>query len=187
MTTSLWVGERVRLRGIEPADWERFQLFSEDTDLQRDVDIVYPPRSAAGSRRWAEEEAIRQPEEDRFQLAIEALDGRQLVGALSTTETSRRAGRFSFGIGLGREFHRRGYATDAIRILLRFMFRERRYHKAEVGIYASNQASIALHERLGFQHEGRLRDHEFLDGRYEDMVLMGLTDAEFTSAAANRR
>lgn len=45
------------------------------------------------------------------------------------------------------------------------MFGEQRYHKCEVGIYDFNHASLALHHRLGFTEEGRLRDHEFFAGR----------------------
>jgi RimJ/RimL family protein N-acetyltransferase len=59
------------------------------------------------------------------------------------------------------------------------MFGERRYHKCEVAIHAYNEASLALHDKLGFQAEGRLRDHEFFAGRYHDVVLMGLTVGEF--------
>ncbi|WP_231333359.1 GNAT family N-acetyltransferase [Actinomadura graeca] len=42
-----------------------------------------------------------------------------------------------------------------------------------MGIYAFNEPSIALHRKLGFAEEGRLRDHEFLDGRHQDLVLEG--------------
>ncbi|MFI0799012.1 GNAT family N-acetyltransferase [Amycolatopsis lurida] len=45
------------------------------------------------------------------------------------------------------------------------MFGERRCHKCEVHIYASNEASIAPHRRLGPQVEGRLREHEFFAAR----------------------
>lgn len=179
--TSMWVGRRVRLRGIEPEDWADFRSFDEDTEVQRNADMVHPPRSAAGALQWAEESSTRQPENDQFQLAIESLDDGDLVGALSTNSTDQRAGRFSYGLGIGRAHQRRGYGSDAATILLRFMFGERRYHKAEVGIYSYNAASIGLHERLGFQLEGRLRDHEFLAGRYYDLVMMGMTADEFAA------
>jgi RimJ/RimL family protein N-acetyltransferase len=66
-----------------------------------------------------------------------------------------------------------------VKILLRYMFTERRYHKAEAGVYAYNKASLALHKRLGFQQEGRLRDHEFLAGAYQDLIVFGITADEF--------
>jgi RimJ/RimL family protein N-acetyltransferase len=179
--SSIWTGKSVRLRGIEPEDWSDFQRFDLDTEVQRNADMIHPPRSAAGSRQWAEEQSIRKPANDQFQLAIESLADQVLVGALSTGGTDQRTGRFHYGIAIGREYHRRGYASDAIVVLLRFMFGERRYHKAEAEIYSYNTASLALHEHLGFQREGQLRDHEFLGGRYYDLVIMGITADEFAA------
>lgn len=179
------MGERVRLRAIEPEDWADFLAFDQDSDGQRSVDMVHAPRSAFAMQAWAEEQAAHGEADDRVQLAIEALDSSTVVGACSTNDTSRRCGRFSYGVAIGREHQRRGYASDAVKVLLRFMFEERRYHKAEAGVYAYNDASLALQERLGFQREGQLRDHEFLAGAYQDLVVFGMTAEEF--AALHRR
>ncbi|MBB5835133.1 GNAT family N-acetyltransferase [Kribbella italica] len=179
--SSVWVGERVRLRAIEPEDWADFQRFDQDSELQRNVDMVHAPRSAVAMQAWAEEQATLGEKDDRLQLAIEAIETDTVVGACSTNDTSRRCGRFSYGIAIGREHHRHGYASDAVKVLLRFMFEERRYHKAEAGVYAYNDASIALQERLGFQREGQLRDHEFLAGAYQDLIIYGMTAEEFAA------
>lgn len=90
-----------------------------------------------------------------FPLAIRSRADNALVGALSTTDTDQRAGRFGYGIG--GEYRRRGYATGAINLLLTFVFDERQYHKCSVGVYAFNDASPALHHELGFRAEGRQR------------------------------
>ena len=184
--TSVWVGERVRLRAIEPEDWADFLRFDQDSELQRNVDMVHAPRSAFATQAWAEEQATHGEDNDRLQLAIEALETGTVVGACSTNDTSRRCGRFSYGIAIGREHQRRGYASDAVKMLLRFMFEERRYHKAEAGVYAYNDASMALQERLGFQREGHLRDHEFLAGAYQDVIVYGMTAEEFAARHIRR-
>ncbi|MDA3645722.1 GNAT family N-acetyltransferase [Saccharopolyspora indica] len=176
---SIWIGDRVRLRGIEPEDWQAFQRIDGDTSDMRAVDMIHPPRSAEGYRRWAAEQAVKEPEGDEFQLAVHSRAEDVLVGALSTTETDQRAGRFGYGIGIGREHQRRGYATEAVVLLLRYMFGERRYHKCSVGVYAFNEASLALHRALGFEEEGRLREHEFFAGRHHDVVVLGMTAGEF--------
>jgi RimJ/RimL family protein N-acetyltransferase len=148
----------------------------------RNADMIYPPRSAAGYREWAATQATKQTAGDEFLLAIEARADQTLVGTLSTNNIDQRAGRFSYGISIGHDHQRRGYATDAIRLLLTYMFGERRFHKCEVGIYAFNEASIALHRKIGLRTEGRLRDHEYFAGRHHDLMVMGLTANEFATS-----
>jgi RimJ/RimL family protein N-acetyltransferase len=183
--TSIWTGRKVRVRGIEPADWAAFQHFDEHSPDMRDADMVHPPRSAAGYREWAATRAVGGVAGgvagDEFLVGVETLADATLVGTMSTNGADRRAGRFSYGVAIGRAHHRRGYASDAIPLLLAFMFGERRYHKCEVVIHAYNEASLTLHDKLGFQTEGRLRDHEFFAGAYHDVVLMGLTVDEFAA------
>jgi len=94
----------------------------------------------------------------------------------------KNAGVFSYGIAIGADFQRRGYANEAIILLLRYMFGERRFQKCDVGIYAYNTASLRLHERLGFVHEGRRRRHQFFAGHHHDMVLMGMTVEEYAAS-----
>ena len=177
--TSFWTGRKVRLRGIEPEDWPSFLAFDEHSGDMRSADMLHPPRSAEGRRDWARQEATRTSASDEFRLAIESLADGELVGAVNTHQTDPRAGRFGYGIAIGNRFQRRGYAREAVVLLLRFMFGERRYHKCEAGVYAFNTPSLELHRALGFREEGRLRDHEFFAGRHHDMVVLGMTAPEF--------
>jgi RimJ/RimL family protein N-acetyltransferase len=175
----VWVGERVRLRGIEPGDWAGFREFDRDSAVQRSAWLIMPPRSQEGYRHWAAEQAVAKPEGDIFQLAIETLDGSILVGAISTIEARPSDGYFAYGVVVGREHQRRGYGREAVLLLLRFMFAERRYAKCTVGVYASNAPSLDLHNRLGFTDEGRIRRYRYAGGQYEDLVYFGITAEEF--------
>jgi RimJ/RimL family protein N-acetyltransferase len=179
--TNVWTGRLVRLRAVEPEDWEGFLKFDQDSATQRAADMIHPPWSAARQREWAQQAALKQVERDQFQLAIESLEDGGLVGSASTHSVDHRAGRFSYGVALGRDHWRRGYASEAVTMLLGFMFGERRFHKCEASVWGFNEPSMALQRRLGFHEEGRLRDHEFFAGRHHDVVLFGMTAAEFTA------
>jgi RimJ/RimL family protein N-acetyltransferase len=182
--TSFWTGERVRLRGIEPDDWTAFMRFAEDEQLLGD--LLNPPRSADGFRAWAKEQALAKPDGDCFQLAVEAVGSGKIVGAVGSHRADPRAGWFEYGVTIGAEHRRQGYAAEAVALLLRFMFAEMRYHKCEARVFAHNEASLAFQRRLGFVEEGRLRDRVFLGGRHHDLVVMGMLSDEFARAHATK-
>ena len=181
---SVWEGELVRLRGIEPGDWEAVMRFDQWSDDVRSGGGLSQPRSAEGYRQWAAERAARAPQAgvDDFELAIESLAEGCLVGTMGTHQCDRAAGTFGYGLGIGRPHQRRGYASEAIVLLLRYMFGERRYQKCNVAVLDYNAASLELHAKLGFVVEGRRRRAVFMGGRHRDEVLLGLTVEEFTAA-----
>ncbi|WP_367436475.1 GNAT family N-acetyltransferase [Streptomyces celluloflavus] len=175
--TSFWSGKQIRLRGIEPDDWTAFMRFA--VDEERMGDLLTPPRSAESFRAWAKEQGAAKSYGDCFGLAIEAVDTGEIVGAVGSHQADPPAGWFEYGVTIGADHRRKGYAAEAAVMLLRFMFAERRYHKCEARVFAHNEASLTLHRRLGFVEEGRLRDHVFLAGRHHDLVMMGLLADEF--------
>jgi RimJ/RimL family protein N-acetyltransferase len=175
--TSFWTGERTRLRGVEPDDWTALMRFAADEE--RLGDLVQAPRSAEGHRERARELAVAASDGDCFTLAIEAVDTGAMVGVVASHHADARAGWFEYGITLGAEHRRKGYATEAAVTLLRFMFEERRFHKCAARVFAHNGASLALQRRLGLVEEGRLREHVFFAGRHHDVVLMGVLADEF--------
>ena len=137
-------GKKVRLRAVEPEDAERWFASALDTDLDRWADQTHLPYARAVYRQRAEE-ASKRPEDDNAVLTIETLDG-VAVGGLTVETPNRRAGVLSFGIGIDRDHWRKGYATEALELVLRFYFRELRYQKVESGIYAFNAPSLRFHE-----------------------------------------
>jgi RimJ/RimL family protein N-acetyltransferase len=174
----MWVGEKVRLRGVEPEDWEGFRDLAQNTVDVRSTDVVEPPRSGESFRSWTAERARRAPGGAAFRLVIEARADRAFAGSVTVAEIDSRAGRFMTGIEISRDHRRRGYAAEATELVLTYMFAEQRCNKCEVEVYAFNEASLALYRKLGFAEEGRLRQHEFLAGSYHDVVLLGITAAE---------
>lgn len=182
--TSFWTGGRIRLRGIEPDDWTAFMGFTADEEGLGDV--IQPPRSAESFRAWVREQSVAGTDGDCFGLTVEAVDTGEAVGVIGSRMADPRSGWFEYGITLGAEHRRKGYATEAVVTLLRYMFAERRYHRCQVRIFAHNEGSLALHRRLGFVEEGRLRDHVFFAGEYHDLVMMGMLADEFAGRHAPR-
>lgn len=137
------------------------------------------PRSAESCRALAKEQAVAECDDDCFRLAVEATATGELVGTVGSHRTGPRSGWFELDVMIGADHRRRGYAAEAVALLLRFMFAERRYHKCLAAVLAPNEASLGLFRRLGFTEEGRLREHVFFAGRHHDLVMLGLLADEF--------
>jgi RimJ/RimL family protein N-acetyltransferase len=175
---NIWQGERVRLRAIEPEDWKTFNQWDLDSDTARECYWVPFPKSQEAARKWAMDLSLEAPKEDAIKLVIENREG-ELVGTINSHTCDPRKGTFKYGLAIRREHQRKGYATEAICLLLRYFFLELRYQKVTVDISDFNIASIKLHEKLGFVQEGRMRRMQFTNGKYHDAFIMGMTVEEW--------
>ncbi|HEX8180129.1 MAG TPA: GNAT family protein [Pyrinomonadaceae bacterium] len=179
---NFWQGKKVRLRGIEPEDAEDFFRWNLDSEMGRNMEFLWPPVSRAQVKQQMAATALQKLEHDEFHWIIEAVDG-ATVGSISTHHCDPHVGRFSYGVNIAAEHRRRGYATEAITIVLRYYFEELRYQKVTVGVFSHNNASAALHEKLGFTREGALRRMGFTRGAFLDLYYFGLTREEWYSTA----
>ncbi len=180
LVANIWSGSKIRLRPVISSDWEAFHANDQDSEGARLSDSIYFPRSEAGTKAWAERAAAQGAEGDRTFLAIETLDG-TLVGSISTADCDSRNGTFKYGVAIFRAYWRKGYASEAVSILLRYYFQELRYRKVNAYVYAFNDGSRALQERLGFVREGILREMIFTQGKHYDIYVYGQTKDEFES------
>lgn len=177
---SIWRGKHVRLRAMEPADWETYFAWNWDDEQARNLDAVPFPQSREAVKQWAERESVRPREEDTFRFVIEN-DAGEVVGNLATHDCNRRVGTFGYGISIRHDQRGKGYAREAIALVLRFYFQELRYQKVTVHVFSFNEASLRLHEKLGFQREGQLRRTVFTKGQFYDEIIFGLTAEEFAA------
>jgi len=178
---SLWEGSRVRLRAVEPTDLEAFVANDADTDGARAGWRAFPPRSRWAAAEWVDE-ATRAPNDgDEFRQAIESLVTGDIVGTITTERCDPHAGTCSYGISVFEWQRRQGYGRDAVVVLLRYLFGERRYQKCTVGAVSFNEESVAFHRALGFQVEGRIRRAHVAAGRHWDEVILGITVEEYAA------
>jgi RimJ/RimL family protein N-acetyltransferase len=102
------------------------------------------------------------------------------VGRCLVYRIDRYARNCMIGVTLAAEHRGRGLGVDVVRTLLDYAFRVLDMHKVTLESLASNDAALATWRSCGFVEEARLRDHAWYDGRYEDMVHMGLLRSEWS-------
>ena len=108
----------------------------------------------------------------------------EVIGGIQYSEEDdpmyRQAG---IDIFLSAASHGRGYGTEAVRILARYLLFERHHHRITIDPAAANAAAIRTYEKIGFRPVGILRRYERgPDGTWHDGLLMDLLKEEFIDA-----
>lgn len=178
MTGYFWQGYKVRLRPTQPSDWEDWRRESSDSDGIRLMEWGIQLPVDDFNVREMSEKYDHFKDDYRKMFAIETLSN-QLAGLINLNTIDYKNGTFSFGLGTNRAHRNQGYASEAVRIILRYGFHELRLQKCNSSCVDINEPSIKLHRKLGFREEGLRRRVIYMNGRYYDNLLFGITKEEF--------
>ena len=173
-----WHGEKVRLRAMEETDGGLFYKILHTQEIQKYESDVRVPASRASCDAFAAEQAAKGNGETSPFLVIEDLQG-NAVGMATPSIEDERVGVFTCGMNILPQFRRNGYASDALRVILRFYFEQMRCQKFNASVYSYNEASNAMCQKIGLVYEGRRRKTVFDGGEYHDEILYGLTAEEY--------
>ena len=79
---------------------------------------------------------------------------------------------------LSRPYWRQGYATEAVRNMIRFAFKRWGLNRIEGTCMLDNVASARVMEKLDMKFEGILRQHSFAKNRFHDLKLYSILRSE---------
>ncbi|SFS00767.1 Protein N-acetyltransferase, RimJ/RimL family [Halomicrobium zhouii] len=164
-------GETVTLRVVDEDDLAFAQRVVNHPEVRRGVG-AFAPKTAEDEREWYERQ-----DDDGPSFVLYASD--QPVGIAGLHLDPYPWGYAEVGYMVHPDHWGHGYATDAVRCLVRYAFDERRLHKVGADVYAPNEASQRVLEKVGFEREGVRRDHAFVDGDHVDLYEYGLLESEW--------
>jgi ribosomal protein S18 acetylase RimI-like enzyme len=112
---------------------------------------------------------------EKGHIRLVALDGSSVVGWCDITphhyEGLDHVGELGMGVLKG--YRGQGIGLALLQQSVEFA-RENGLEKVELEVFASNYPAIRLYEKEGFEIEGRKRQARKLDGKYDDIIVMGL-------------
>ena len=81
------------------------------------------------------------------------------IGFISLGDMNRYDGYVEMEYAIATEYRNKGYATQAVKQILEYGFREMNLSVIAAWVRSHNQASISVLEKCSFTLEGRLRKH----------------------------
>ncbi|TWI69554.1 RimJ/RimL family protein N-acetyltransferase [Pseudoduganella lurida] len=165
-----------------------------NTDLNTFIALVndLPSRGDYFSSQFKSPETMRKEflqngfvTEDSELFVIED-ERHHIVGVIthfkSRTPTTREIGYRLFAT----ELAGLGYTSEALRMLADYLFRVHTWHRLEVLAAPENGASVRVAQKCGFTEEGLLRGAFFINGRYQDVKVLGLLRPEWARQQDHR-
>jgi RimJ/RimL family protein N-acetyltransferase len=182
------LGQRVRLRPIEKEDLPRYVKWFSDPELRGNL-AQHLPIGQAQEEKWFEQtlsihDRNTQPWAIDVQPADMAVGLWVHIGGCGLHQIEWRHRWAELGISIGaRDYLGCGYGTDAVQTLAAWAFDSLNLNRVYLRVFADNGRAIRCYEKVGFQHEGRLRQDNFNNGAYRDTLLMGLLRSDWARSA----
>ena len=173
--------ERLALRNLEANDGPRVFSYHRHPEVARfqswgteSVDVVQTYiRSLAAVEpgtpgKW-------------YQVGIYLLDGGKLIGDCGFRVPEAKSAQAEVGMTLAPEFQGKGYATEALRALLDYLFMTLKKHRVFGSVDPRNVSSIRLLERVGMRKEGHMVKSLWFRGEWVDDVIYAMLEEEWTA------
>ena len=161
----------IRLRLPAARDEDAIFAACQDPDIQRwaATPVPYLREHAQG---WIEGAAPEWAEARHGALAIADASDDRFLGAIGLSP--QESHRVEIGFWMVPAERGRGVATEATRLLGRWVLRDLGFRRRELLHLIGNEGSRRVAEKVGFRHEGLLRDYALVRGEPRDVVMYSL-------------
>jgi len=176
---------RLVLRRLRMGDWKDL------LELHSDEELFHYHEGG----QLEEEQVIRWLENDShvklttpgqpFCLGIELQDGGKLIGYLSLQFTDPQRLQANLDIFLSRMQQRKGFATEALAVVLDFCFEGISLHRVTASCDSRNVAACRVCEKLGMRREGVSLKDRFVNGQWVDTVYYALLAEEYRQTSGS--
>ena len=170
--------ERLLLRTVEPGDAGAIFAYRSRPDVckyqGRHKDIAATRRFIRGVRKTAPNTP-----DTWHQLAVVEKATGTLIGDLGMHFTGAENRQAEVAYTLAPQYQGRGYATEAVLRVMRYLFGSLRKHRLVATADPRNSASVRLMKRVGMRREGFFRKSYWTGTEWTDDVLYALLREEW--------
>lgn len=153
------------------------QHLSNPLIAETTLHIPYP-YSKTDARTWITKsrESLHNNSAISFSLILKKTQ--TMIGAIGLHPNAEH-NRAEAGYWIAVPYWNRGYATEALRVIIAFGFEELKFEKIYATHLIGNDASGRVMSKAGMVKEGRLKNHYKKDDRYVSVIQYRITRDEF--------
>ena len=171
--------ERLILRRFKDSDLAPFMAYRNDPEVARYQS--WDSCDEQEARAFIREMESAQPgvPGEWFQFAIESKETQDLIGDCALRVDEHEPYRAEIGFTLAREHQGKGFASEAVSLLLDYAFGTLGLHRVVAIADCRNAPSVALLERVGMRREGHFLENVWFKGGWTDEYLYAVLKDEW--------
>ncbi len=168
------IGKKVYLRPLELNDVQTLYVFENDVEVWAVSDTVMPYSSFALEQYVMEATPTDINGSKHLSLVECDCANGKAVGFIDLFNFSPRDFRAEVGVLIERNSRNKGYAGEALELLIDYAFNTLHVHQLACTLTAENTISRRLFEKAGFVHTSTRKEWFFRNNKWEDELVYQL-------------
>ena len=170
--------EKIALRQLQDEDKQAiFDIYSDEESAK--LDDWIPFKTVEEATALIEQSKKNFIDKNELRYGIEDLSRKCLIGSCGVFGFDDWNKKCMIYYQVNHNERNKGFATNAIKLLVKFIFEELCANRIEAYVTPGNTASVRVLEKNGFQNEGILREMEYYKDKFWDGIVMGMIRKDF--------
>ena len=166
-------GKKNNLRALEPEDLEFLYQIENDESFW-EISHTQKPFSRYMLQQYLESAHLDIYETKQLRFIIEETATKKQVGMIDLFDYNPQHKRAGVGILIHPDFQKKGFASEALSLLINYSFSHLQLHQLYANITSDNMQSISLFKKHNFFQVGIKKDWILSKGKFKDEVLFQL-------------
>jgi len=172
--------KKLQLRFIQNSDIENIHKLQSIPEVDKYNTLGIPKDLSETKALMASSfEDLKQEVIKRYTFVIELNKSQEFIGLIALNLGNPKYKSAEVWYKLLPKYWRKGYATEAVNILLEFGFNTLKLHRIEAGCAVNNIGSIKVLEKVGMSYEGRKRKTLPLKSGWSDNFEYGILESDY--------
>jgi RimJ/RimL family protein N-acetyltransferase len=179
MNEPFLIGQDVYVRGLHRTDLPAMLPWINDTDVTR---LLFTGDRPANLERLTEQWEADLKSQHSIPFAACLRQDDRLIGTtgLYSINWLSRSAEFRVFVGEKGQWNK-GIGTALTRLMTVYGFEKLNLNRVWLGVNADNVGAVRAYDKAGFVREGVLRQEQFRNNRYYDVIRMSILRPEYES------
>ena len=169
---------RLLLRPLQPSDAAVVSQLAGDKIIASTTRRIPHPYTLEMAAAWIASLPELHAHGESLTFAITLRNSEEFIGSIGLLLNAADQ-HGELGYWIGRPYWNQGFATEAAIAMVSHAFETLKLHRIFALHMARNPASGRVMQKIGMRLEGTLHEHRYKWGKYEDLLLHGMTVQDY--------